>query len=372
MEPAVGPDHSRLELERTGRTWSRLLLRAVESPAEWAELLRGIAEAFQARAAILSSTPIGTGAPVLTLVLGYPSAPLRRAGKEQWSRQGPWLRELVARLHQPGDYCLSQELADQPRGIQHGLFYAVHVEPDRLVLLSLFRPQEAAPFQREQAAPLLEVLPDLAAALRLQQKAGRIEASASALAEAAECLPQGYLQLSRDLKVVLASQRARQTLDGRYGLRLAGNRIVARDAALDAQVLAFLQRAQSARVQRGLPEGLRLRSPAGTGDLWLIPRRLAAAAAATCPNAPRLALWLIAPRQPWKASPETLIALFKLTRGEARSACLMAEGLSVADAARQLGVTPNTVKSHLRQVYGKLGIKRQSELVILLLRTAGL
>ena len=50
----------------------------------------------------------------------------------------------------------------------------------------------------------------------------------------------------------------------------------------------------------------------------------------------------------------------------------MAEGLSVADAARQLGVTPNTVKSHLRQVYGKLGIKRQSELVILLLRTAGL
>lgn len=52
-----------------------------------------------------------------------------------------------------------------------------------------------------------------------------------------------------------------------------------------------------------------------------------------------------------------------LTRAEARVAVRLAEGLSVADIARALHVSVETVRTHLKRAYGKLGVRRQAELV---------
>jgi DNA-binding CsgD family transcriptional regulator/PAS domain-containing protein len=66
------------------------------------------------------------------------------------------------------------------------------------------------------------------------------------------------------------------------------------------------------------------------------------------------------------AAPD-LEQLFDLSPAEARLAQLLADGLSMEEAAMQLGVRRNTVRSQLQSVFGKTGTNRQGDLVRLLL-----
>lgn len=55
-------------------------------------------------------------------------------------------------------------------------------------------------------------------------------------------------------------------------------------------------------------------------------------------------------------------ALFDLTPAEARIARGIARGLSPAELARELEVTQETVRSHLKRVFSKTATNRQNEL----------
>jgi DNA-binding CsgD family transcriptional regulator len=57
---------------------------------------------------------------------------------------------------------------------------------------------------------------------------------------------------------------------------------------------------------------------------------------------------------------------FALTDREAAVTCLIAEGATLADVARHLGMQIGTVRVHLRSVFAKTGTNRQAELVALL------
>jgi DNA-binding CsgD family transcriptional regulator/PAS domain-containing protein len=65
--------------------------------------------------------------------------------------------------------------------------------------------------------------------------------------------------------------------------------------------------------------------------------------------------------------PEThLKTAFGLSPAEARLAARLATGEGLADAANRLGVTYETARTELKRVFLKLGVSRQSELVLLL------
>jgi len=63
-----------------------------------------------------------------------------------------------------------------------------------------------------------------------------------------------------------------------------------------------------------------------------------------------------------------LQAAYALSPAEARLAGMLIEGWSPSDVARILGVTMNTVRTQLKNVFRKTGTRRQSELVSALLR----
>ena len=64
---------------------------------------------------------------------------------------------------------------------------------------------------------------------------------------------------------------------------------------------------------------------------------------------------------------EVLQGLYSLTQAEAELVGLLAQGLSLEEAARQRSVTMNTVRSQLKQVFSKTDTKRQGQLVRLVL-----
>jgi DNA-binding CsgD family transcriptional regulator len=54
-----------------------------------------------------------------------------------------------------------------------------------------------------------------------------------------------------------------------------------------------------------------------------------------------------------------------LTPAEARVLIAIADGASLAETSASLGISKNTVRSHLQHIFIKTGVTRQSELVIL-------
>jgi DNA-binding CsgD family transcriptional regulator len=75
---------------------------------------------------------------------------------------------------------------------------------------------------------------------------------------------------------------------------------------------------------------------------------------------------LFSPDQVRALDPHALGDIFGLTPTQARVAVLLADGLTAAEVAQQLGCALATVRTHIRQVLGKLGSRRLADAVRLL------
>ncbi len=64
--------------------------------------------------------------------------------------------------------------------------------------------------------------------------------------------------------------------------------------------------------------------------------------------------------------------LYNFTPSEARLANLLIEGVALEDCCKEMAICRSTGRTHLRRLFRKTGVHRQSELVALLLKSIGL
>jgi len=84
-----------------------------------------------------------------------------------------------------------------------------------------------------------------------------------------------------------------------------------------------------------------------------------------------VAVFINDPLKPQRPTDSLLRTLYGLTRAECRVALLLSDGRAPKQIADTVGVTENTVRSQIKSIYGKTGVKRQSELIRLLVNHAG-
>ncbi|NLR72809.1 helix-turn-helix transcriptional regulator [Novosphingobium sp. ERN07] len=80
-------------------------------------------------------------------------------------------------------------------------------------------------------------------------------------------------------------------------------------------------------------------------------------------NATRAILYLRAEGRESLPSPQRITTLFGLTRREAALALLLSRGLTLSQAAQNLGISVMTARAYLRQVFQKTGLSRQVDLI---------
>jgi DNA-binding CsgD family transcriptional regulator len=74
------------------------------------------------------------------------------------------------------------------------------------------------------------------------------------------------------------------------------------------------------------------------------------------------------PEQEARGSTDLLRGLYGMTHAEASLAAILLQGRDLTEAASELGVTMNTVRTQLRSVFDKTGARRQAGLIRILLR----
>ena len=77
-------------------------------------------------------------------------------------------------------------------------------------------------------------------------------------------------------------------------------------------------------------------------------------------------IFMLDPARPPALPPQWIMDAYRLTRAEAQVALQASLGHSVSTIAIRLDISPNTVKTHLRRVFAKTGVRGQAELVGLL------
>ena len=173
----------------------------------------------------------------------------------------------------------------------------------------------------------------------------------------------GVIQLDRQGQIVVTNDQARELLNQSDGLLDSGGFLRARATADNARLLQLLGRALR-------PSGVRMSAGSMTVQRSFASSRLAvhvnpvpgSARQATVRRVAALVL-VVDPETRVEIDPEVVSAALGLTSTESTLAVMLASGDSVRSIAAKTGRKEGTVRWHLKRIFRKQGVARQSDLV---------
>lgn len=181
----------------------------------------------------------------------------------------------------------------------------------------------------------------------------------------------GIIQLDGRGRILAATDRALHYLRRSDCLFDRDRFLHARSAPDNAVLRQLLVRALPPRGKRGVGGSMTVRGPGVVPGL--VVHVSPVGRDTTGFGAYRIAalVLLAEPASPNRVNPALLAATLGLTPAESRVAAQLAEGNTVRDMARTSKRSENTIRWHLRQIYGKHGISREVDLVRLVLAVTG-
>ena len=213
------------------------------------------------------------------------------------------------------------------------------------------------------------LVPHLQRAFKLHFELSDLKARAERSETALDLLATAVIFLDHKGDILLMNRCAEELLGRKDGLRLEQGKLIANvsseSAALDAMISAATQTANG----KGLSAG-------GTILIGRENRRPLSITVVPLPytlsmleRRPAAVLFVSDPDQNSELPPDLLQRCYGLTAAEARLAVLLVEGRGLNEVAELSGVTRNTAKTQLKNVFAKTQVQRQGELIRLLLRS---
>ncbi len=183
----------------------------------------------------------------------------------------------------------------------------------------------------------------------------------------------GVLLLDRRGAVIFSNQMAEKLLSMNDGLVRGFDSLVARHLDDAARLQAALQSAVALNRRGGAPEGdewqqaplftVRRESKARP----LILTVLAVRRRAVDPDDAAAIVYVLDPQHDMRDLVEPARHIYRLTDTEAKLVARLVKGLTLLEAARDMGVAEATARTYLKQIFGKTGTNRQTDLVRLML-----
>lgn len=182
--------------------------------------------------------------------------------------------------------------------------------------------------------------------------------------------PAGILIFGQAGQCIYANTEARRIIDEAVGITMLGNRIEIDDVATCQSVKSFLQQARSSGEDPadGTPPGvLGLSVPRGAQrsacQLILYGLPFKPSQANLDPDH-SLAMGMLHDPDTGKLPSDELLGIFfGLTPAEAHIAQALCRGLSLQSVADELSISVNTARTHLRNIFSKVGVHSQHALV---------
>lgn len=238
--------------------------------------------------------------------------------------------------------------------------------------LRITRHHGAKPFSREDRALCGSIVPHLKRAIQLHSRMDCLEARHQVLMNTVTRARLGIVSFDESGHLLGMNPEARRLLDERDGIGLRGNSLYVENVGEERELMRLIrQMLGQARPGDGVTaiEGMSITRPSGRSKLGLLVRAIPQGRFDRRQR-PAVALFLRDSEASSAATDVELVRrLLGLTRTEASLALLLTEGLTVNEVAKQMNICRNTARTHLRSIFFKTGVTRQTQLVRLLLNS---
>jgi DNA-binding CsgD family transcriptional regulator len=242
--------------------------------------------------------------------------------------------------------------------------------------LRLTRGHLATTFDNGAKALLQFLLPHLKNAIQLYSRIESLECERQIFAGTVNRMLLGMIHLAQNGEIIGINHEAQRILSRKDGFRLVGNHLCIESLQERREFQRMLQLVLTTPEQQGtsVVQAMPITCPSGRGRLGILIRQFPRGGA-RLENRMRPAA-IVYIRDPETGMPqpshELVRRLFGLTRVEAQLALLLAEGLTLDEASECMNVRRNTVRTHLRGIFFKTGVRRQTLLVRLLLNSVAI
>lgn len=252
----------------------------------------------------------------------------------------------------------------------HHLCGVVARDGSEAFLISLQRPAAERPFDDGDRSGLFDLLPHLKRCVTLHDRVVRHRLEHDSLAGMVDHIPVAFLLLGRSGCVHFLNRCAKAMVERGDGLYLTAGGFIAAATVRDTASLRKVVADAAERRECG-GEGAHFALPRGADQLPLV--------CALFPmsrnlldhrtrDEPAVALVIKDPQVESVHGLADFARAYGLTRAEARLIGLLGEGYGLFEAAGRLDISRNTARTHMRNIYAKVGVNRQTELVRLMER----
>jgi DNA-binding CsgD family transcriptional regulator len=234
----------------------------------------------------------------------------------------------------------------------------------------IFRDRDAPRFDAEEIALAGIVLAQIARALDLASRIDNSAVEKALYSSVLERLHVGVIIADNNGGIVNVSAVAENLLRGRDGLQEQAGKLRATNASEDRELHAVIRSVSGdMRVaEEDISRGLSLTKRSGARSLGIVVRRVSNVSPSTPDSL--VAIYVRDSESAPEVESEFVRQIFDLTPAEAAVTHRLAAGLSLEDTAAALAISRNTARAHLRSIFSKSGITRQTELVRLVLNSA--
>ena len=239
------------------------------------------------------------------------------------------------------------------------------------VLWQINDPVDRDGWSSERLDRVRRLHPHVRQTVHVRQTLAGADALGATLTQLLDVTGVGVIQLNVRGRIIAANDRARSLLNAGDRLYDMNGFLFARAQAEDDALQAVLARALPPFGGPGEGGSLTIRrsvmkpplvlhvNPLPGGEAWFR-------------GWPAAALVLLAePARGVGIDPDLAAAVLGLTPTESRVAVMLAEGFRVSEIATAMERKESTIRYHIKHIYAKHGLRRQSELVRLVLSLAG-
>ncbi|KAE9632418.1 helix-turn-helix transcriptional regulator [Parasedimentitalea maritima] len=267
-------------------------------------------------------------------------------------------------LHETAVY---KEVLD-PGGVEYSIGVNLTEEARSMSYFLALRNKSQNRFGSSECDLLQELIPHLNRAILLQRDVNTIDFERNIAADTLDGMAVGLCVVDQNGVLKFSNRTAQELQRDNDGLSRINERLVASGqsgSALKTAIRSVISQARTGTSGYGIP--LQIDRPSGREPLAVLVASLfgdhlkSGWAGLRDP----LAILIIRdPRQPVESRHELLSRMYSLTPSQARLANLLVNGLSLRDAAQQAGLTEASARQYLKLIFGKMGVTRQSEMVL--------
>jgi DNA-binding CsgD family transcriptional regulator len=265
-------------------------------------------------------------------------------------------------------------------GMRYTLFTTAPIAADLVLAQAFMRKRRAGAFDSEEIQGFSLLLPHMRRALHLRELVATLRDELQDLRRALDVLPGGVALLDGVGRLICGNATAARLLERGDGVCLERQAVTSRIPE-EARQLAAAHGRAAALAEGGSgwdsdhsgPMALSLTRQRGRPlGLVFMPLRPRSELRERGHRSARVLAVFHDPDAVLRLDPGLIARLHGLTSTEALLASALAQGLSLAQFAANRGCTEQTARTHLKRVLDKTGVRRQSELVRVLLGSAAL